>query len=199
MNENTNILLVGVGGQGTILASKVIGSVAIKSGFDVKISEIHGMAQRGGSVVTHVRFGKKIFAPTIEPGTAHILLAFEKLEALRWQHYLRRGGTMIVNTREIYPLPVLTGEADYPENIIELLQSKTKSVIPVDAFTVAVNSGNEKTLNVVLLGILAATLNLDRKFWEESVSETVPPKTIGVNLAAFDVGFELATNPRACK
>jgi len=194
MDKVTNILMVGVGGQGTILASRIIGSTALRAGMDVKVSEIHGMAQRGGSVVTHVRFGGKVYAPTIEPGTADVVLAFEKLEALRWLHYLRQGGTVIVNTQEIYPLPVLTGASDYPRDIMERVRARVRDTIEVDALEAAVKCGSSKAVNVVLLGVLASRLGIDLDLWRRIIEETVPGRTVALNLAAFEAGLKLARN-----
>ena len=189
-----NILIVGVGGQGTILASRAIARAVLDRGLDVKVSEIHGMAQRGGSVVTQVRWGEKIYAPTIEPGTADVILAFEKMEALRWLHYLRPGGSVIVNTQEIYPLPVLTGKAQYPENAVEVIREKAVDVTAVDALNVAKQCGSAKAVNVVLLGVLAVKVEADLEHWRQIIKTTVPEKTIPVNIAAFDAGAAAATS-----
>lgn len=191
-NETTNILIVGVGGQGTILASKVIAGVALRKGLDIKVSEIHGMAQRGGSVVTQVRFGEEVNAPTITEGTADVILAFEKLEALRWLHYLREEGTVIVNTQELYPLPVLTGNAEYPGDIPDRIRSKVHRIIEVDAAEIAARCGSPKVVNTVLMGVLAGLLDSDLETWREIIRETVPPRTIDVNLAAFNEGVRFS-------
>ena len=139
--ETKNILIVGVGGQGTLLTSRIIGDVAVKKGYDVKMSEVHGMAQRGGSVVTHVRYGDKVYSPLVEEGTCDILLAFEKLEALRWIHYLKEDGIAIVNNQEINPMPVITGAAQYPEDIIERIKVTCKKTYIVDALNIAKELG----------------------------------------------------------
>lgn len=188
-----NILIVGVGGQGTILASKIIAGVAMRRGLDIKVSEIHGMAQRGGSVVTQVRFGKEVFAPTITQGTADFILAFEKLEALRWLHYLRDGGTVIVNTQELYPLPVLTGSAEYPADIMDRIGQKVSRAIEIDALEIAKKCGSPKVVNTVLLGVLAGLLDSDVETWRETIKETVPPHTVDINLAAFEEGKDRGT------
>ncbi len=192
VTETTNILIVGVGGQGTILASRVIAGVAMEKNLDIKVSEIHGMSQRGGSVVTQVRYGKEVYAPTISPGTADVILAFEKLEALRWLHFLRPGGTVIVNSQELYPLPVLTGSVEYPSDIIERIRSKVPRTLEVDALAIAENSGSAKVVNTVLLGVLAGLLDSEPGIWKEVIKKTVPPKTIEVNEAAFEEGVKLA-------
>lgn len=189
-----NILIVGVGGQGTILASRVLAGVAMGRQLDIKVSEIHGMAQRGGSVVTQVRYGKEVFAPTITPGTADVILAFEKLEALRWLHYLRQGGTVIVNSQELYPLPVLTGSVKYPPGIIERIRSQVPRTIEVDALAIAERCGSPKVVNTVLLGVLAGLLESDLDIWRKVIQETVPFRTKDVNLAAFEEGLRLAKN-----
>ncbi|NLO89901.1 MAG: indolepyruvate oxidoreductase subunit beta [Clostridia bacterium] len=193
-----NVLMVGVGGQGIILAGRIIGNAALKMGLEVKVSEIHGMAQRGGSVVTHVRFGRKVYSPTIEVGKADVILAFEKLEALRWLHYLRPGGTMIINDQEIYPLPVLIGKGEYPSDILENIQSKVSDTLALDALKIAVEAGNPKAANMVLLGALAAKLGFEQELWHEVIEQTVPPKTVETNIRAFDMGFERIKSPGAC-
>ncbi|HOA81092.1 MAG TPA: indolepyruvate oxidoreductase subunit beta [Defluviitaleaceae bacterium] len=189
--ETKNILIVGVGGQGTLLTSRIIGDVAVKKGYDVKMSEVHGMAQRGGSVVTHVRYGDKVYSPLVEEGTCDILLAFEKLEALRWIHYLKEDGIAIVNNQEINPMPVITGAAQYPEDIIERIKVTCKKTYIVDALNIAKELGNIKVLNTVLLGILSKHLGLEKTDWEEAIERTVPPKTIELNKKAFSTGYEL--------
>ncbi len=191
-NDTKNILIVGVGGQGTILASKVVAGVALSKGLDIKVSEIHGMAQRGGSVVTQVRYGKEVFAPTITEGTADVLLAFEKLEALRWLHYLREGGTVIVNSQELYPLPVLTGTVEYPDDVLERIRSKVPRTLEVDASEIAARCGSLKVVNTVLMGVLAPLLDRDMDTWRKIIRETVPFRTVDINLAAFEEGVQLA-------
>lgn len=192
--DTKNILIVGVGGQGTILASKVIAGVAMRMNLDIKVSEIHGMAQRGGSVVTQVRYGEEVFAPTISPGTADAILAFEKLEALRWHHYLAQGGTIIVNSQELYPLPVLSGSVEYPADIIEQIRASASlpRIIEVDALAIAEQCGSPKVVNTVLLGVLAGMLETDLEIWKDVIKETVPQKTVDINLAAFEEGVLLA-------
>ncbi|HBT20904.1 MAG TPA: indolepyruvate oxidoreductase subunit beta [Peptococcaceae bacterium] len=193
-----NILIVGVGGQGIILAGRIIGNAALKMGLNVKVSEIHGMAQRGGSVVTHVRFGRRVYSPTIEQGTADIILAFEKLEALRWMHYLRLGGTVIVNEQEIYPLPVLIGKGEYPSDVLEKIKRKDTHILALDAFQIAVEAGNPKAVNMVLVGALAAEMGFKKDLWHDVIKETVPKKSIEANIQAFNKGFEWVKNPRVC-
>lgn len=190
MGKVTNILLVGVGGQGTILASKILSYVALAQGFDVKMSEIHGMAQRGGSVVTQVRMGKEVYSPIIEPGEADILVAFEKLEAYRWAHMLRKEGTFIVNDQKIEPLPVLIGAAKYPDGILSDIKNRIKNVIVVPALDLATQVGNPKSANVVLMGALAASMDVPQEIWQSALEAKVPERLIDINRRAFAAGYE---------
>lgn len=187
---DTGILIVGVGGQGTLLSSRILGEVALRSGMDVKVSEVHGMAQRGGSVVTHVRFGKKVYCPLVGAGQADYVLAFEKLEALRWAGYLKKDGVIISNNQEIPPIPVTLGHQKYPENIRESLE-KIATTYMVDAGRVASECGSAKAVNVVLLGVLAKRLNFEKELWIKVIEETVPSKTIEINIKAFNEGYGL--------
>ncbi|HEX3047325.1 MAG TPA: indolepyruvate oxidoreductase subunit beta [Bacillota bacterium] len=188
-----NIMIVGVGGQGTLLASRVLGRVALKKDFDVKVSEVHGMSQRGGSVVTYVRMGARVFSPLIEKGEADVILAFEKLEAFRWADYLNPDGTMIVNTQQIDPMPVITGTAKYPESIIEKLTGKIKHIAAVDALKTARECGNIKAVNIVLIGLLAKSIPFEKEVWLEAIREVVPAKVLEVNLRAFEAGYSAGT------
>lgn len=185
----TNILIVGVGGQGTLLTSRIIGNLAMELGYDVKLSEVHGMAQRGGSVVTHVRFGDKVYSPLVEIGKADIIIAFEKLEALRYMHYLSDNGTMIVNDQKIDPLPVVLGQSEYPMNIANKIEENGAKCIMVDALNMARDLGNDRVLNTILLGILARQLNMSVEQWLKAVEQNVPPKTIEINRNAFLKGY----------
>ena len=187
--NNLNIMLVGVGGQGTLLASRVLGTVALKMGYDVKVSEVHGMSQRGGSVVTYVKMGEKIYSPLIEKGEADVILAFEELEALRWMEYLKDGGRMIVKELEINPMPVIIGKAKYPENIIGKLKAKLGNVSSINALKIARESGNIKTVNTVLIGLMAASTEIAREVWLDAMKEVIPQKLLEVNLKAFEAGF----------
>jgi indolepyruvate ferredoxin oxidoreductase beta subunit len=184
-----NIMIVGVGGQGTLLASRVLGNVALKKNFDVKVSEVHGMAQRGGSVVTYVKMGPKVFSPLIEKGEADVILAFEQLEAFRWADYLKQDGTIIVNDQRIDPMPVITGKAKYPEQIIEKLSKKIRKTIAIDALKIAKQCGNIKAVNIVLIGLLAKSIDIDKGTWLEAIREVVPAKALEVNLKAFEAGY----------
>lgn len=183
------IMIVGVGGQGTLLASRVLGNLALKIDTDVKVSEIHGMSQRGGSVVTYVIFGEKVYSPLIEKGEADLILAFEKLEALRWMDFLKTGGRLIVNDQRIDPMPVITGKAKYPDSIIQRLKERAPQTIAIDAMKLAKECGNIKATNVVLLGLAARTMPINKSVWLEALGEVVPPKTLEVNLKAFEVGY----------
>lgn len=188
MSKVTNILIVGVGGQGTILASKVLSGVVQKNGLEVKVSEIHGMAQRGGSVVTHVRFGREIASPIIPQGEADIILAFEKLEALRWLPYLKEGGSILINAQRIDPMPVIMGVVDYPVDALDTIRSQRKNIIVIDALKTALDAGNPKAVNVVLLGFLSKCLDISEDIWLDVLKDTVPAKYLQVNLKAFKAG-----------
>ncbi len=190
-NNTKSILIAGVGGQGTLLASNLLGRYFIKEGYDVKVSEVHGMSQRGGSVVTYVRYGKQVFSPVIDKGGADLIIAFEQLEAARWLPYLKEGGTMIINTQTINPMPVITGSAEYPVDIIETIKAMGIRTIVADASELAERCGNIRAANVVLLGAVATELNFDINTWLDVISCTVPPKTVGVNKDAFLLGCEL--------
>lgn len=191
MAETKNIMIVGVGGQGTLLTSRILGGITVENGYDVKLSEVHGMAQRGGSVVTYVRYGEKVTEPIVEEGQADVLIAFEKLEALRYAHFLKKDGVIIVNDQKIDPMPVVTGVAKYPEGIIEHLSEKYK-VISVDAQKEALELGNSRVFNVIILGVAASKMDFEKEQWIEVIKKTVPPKTIDINVAAFEKGYELA-------
>ena len=184
-----NIMIVGVGGQGTLLTSRILGGLAIEGGHDVKLSEVHGMAQRGGSVVTFVRYGENVFEPIVEEGQADVLIAFEKLEALRYAHFLKKDGAIVVNDQRIDPMPVVTGAAQYPENIIENL-SKEYSVYKVNAMEEALKLGNSKVFNIIVLGVAAKHMDFTKDAWLDVIEKTVPPKTVEINKKAFLLGFE---------
>ena len=190
MAETKNIMIVGVGGQGTLLTSRILGSITVENGYDVKLSEVHGMAQRGGSVVTYVRYGEKVTEPIVEEGQADVLIAFEKLEALRYAHFLKKDGVIIVNDQKIDPMPVVTGVAKYPEGIIEHLSEKYK-VISVDAQKEALELGNSRVFNVIILGVAASKMDFEKEQWIEVIKKKVPPKTIDINVKAFERGYEI--------
>ena len=189
-NTNMNIMIVGVGGQGTLLASRILGGVAIKEGYDVKVSEVHGMSQRGGSVVTYVKYGDKVYSPIIDRGEADIVLAFEILEAYRAMPYLKKGGKMIANTQKMNPMPVITGAMEYPADIEKKLAEKI-NLQAVDALSLAEQAGTIKAVNVVLIGLLAKSMDVDKSVWIETIKETVPEKFIDLNLKAFELGYNL--------
>lgn len=188
--ETKNIMIVGVGGQGTLLTSRILGALTIHAGYDVKLSEVHGMAQRGGSVVTFVRYGDKVNEPIVEEGKADVLIAFERLEALRYAHFLKKGGAIVVNDQRIDPMPVVIGAAKYPENILEDLE-KTHRVYKVDAMEEAKKLGNSKVFNVIVLGIAAQHMNFTKEDWLTVIEKTVPAKTVEINKKAFEVGYNL--------
>ncbi len=191
MSSNTkNIMIVGVGGQGTLLASRILGNVTINEGYDVKVSEVHGMSQRGGSVVTYVKYGKQVYSPIIDRGEADIILAFELLEAYRALPYLKKGGKIIVNSQEIDPMPVITGAVKYPEDISKKLSEKVDTTV-VDALSAAKEAGNIKAVNVVLIGVLAKSTDIPYEKWIEALKTTVPAKFLDVNLKAFELGYNL--------
>ena len=185
-----NIMIVGVGGQGTLLASRILGNLVINEGYDVKVSEVHGMSQRGGSVVTYVKYGEKVYSPVIDEGEADIILAFELLEAYRALPYLKKGGKIIVNTQKIDPMPVITGAMQYPENIEDKL-SKKVNLVTADALTLAEKAGNIKAVNVVLIGVLAKSTDIAYEKWIDAIKTTVPEKFLEVNLKAFELGYNL--------
>ncbi len=188
--ETKNIMIVGVGGQGTLLASRVLGHVLLAEGYDVKISEVHGMSQRGGSVVTYVRYGETVYSPIIDPGQVDLLLAFEQLEAYRWLPYLKADGRMVVNTQKLSPMPVITGSQKYPEGLPEKLKEACGGVILMDALSLAREAGNTKTANVVLLGRLAREMEISEEAWMTALREIVAPKFIQVNEKAFALGYQ---------
>ena len=185
-----NIMVVGVGGQGTLLTSRIIGKTALSQGYDVKLSEVHGMAQRGGSVVTFVRFGEKVSEPVVEEGQVDILIAFEKLEALRYAHFLKKDGIIVVNEQEIQPMTVVIGMSKYAENIVETLKEKHQ-VYVVDGCKISEKLGNPKVLNSVVLGASAKFIGFDKDLWLDIVSKTVPQKTVEINKQAFLEGYSL--------
>ena len=189
MSNVKSVMIVGVGGQGTLLASRVLGSAMMSQGYDVKVSEVHGMSQRGGSVVTYVRYGDQVYSPIIEEGEADVILAFEALESARYLPSLKKGGTVIVNTQQMDPMPVITGAAVYPENIIGSIQALGVNVVAFDALSLAQQAGSVKAVNVVLIGAMAKRLELKKEIWIETIKSTVPSKFIEMNLKAFELGY----------
>ena len=189
--ETKSIMIVGVGGQGSLLASKILGRVLLSQGYDVKVSEVHGLSQRGGSVVTYVKYGDKVYSPVIEKGEADIIVSFELLEAARWTSYLKKGGHLITSTQSLDPMPVITGAAQYPDDIISKLESLGIDVIAADALSLAEKAGNAKASNVVLMGLIASKMNFDDSVWKDAITELVPEKFLELNLKAFDLGKNL--------
>ena len=184
----TNIMIVGVGGQGTLLTSRILGKMATNAGFDVKLSEVHGMAQRGGSVVTYVRYGEKVYSPVIDKGEADIILSFEMLEAARWIEYLAKDGRVITNTQQTNPMPVITGATEYPEGLAEKIKSLGIKADCFDALTPAVEAGSSKAVNLVLLGKLSNYFDFSEEDWMQAIEESVPPKFLEINKKAFSAG-----------
>lgn len=188
-NSVKNIMIVGVGGQGTLLASKLFGYVLMQRGYDVKVSEVHGMSQRGGSVVTYVRFGDRVYSPVIDKGEADYILSFEKLEALRWIEYLKTGGQIITNTQEVDPMPVITGAAQYPDNIVEKLESTGAKVDAKDFLSIAEEAGSAKAVNIVLMGRLSRYFeDIPYEVWDKAIDEIVPEKYRELNHKALKLG-----------
>lgn len=188
MMNTKNIMIVGVGGQGTLLTSRILGAITMTGGYDVKLSEVHGMAQRGGSVVTFVRYGESVAEPIVEEGQADILIAFERLEALRYAHYLKPDGAIIVNDTRIDPMSVVIGAAEYPEDIIGTLREKHR-VVAVDATEMAVGLGNSRVFNSIILGLAARYMEFSKEQWLDVIANTVPPKTVEINKNAFLAGY----------
>jgi indolepyruvate ferredoxin oxidoreductase beta subunit len=189
MSSGVSVMIAGVGGQGTVLASKILGLAAMKAGMDVKQSEIHGMSQRGGSVVTHVRFGEKVHSPLVTKGSADIILAFEELEALRSLPYLKAGGMLIVNKQQMLPMPVITGAAQYPVEPVEDMASQGVEVIAVDASGIGLSLGNANMANVVLLGVLAGVTPFSEVIWQDAIRESLRANLVDMNLQAFKAGM----------
>ena len=188
-NNTKNIMIVGVGGQGTLLTSRILGGITVDAGYDVKLSEVHGMAQRGGSVVTFVRYGEKVAEPIVEEGQADLLIAFEMLEAKRYAHFLKKDGVLVVNEQRIDPITVVTGAATYPEGIVEELE-KEYSVLKINAMDEALKLGNSKVFNIIVLGMAAKHMDFSKEDWLKVIEKTVPPKTVDMNKKAFLLGFE---------
>ncbi len=187
-----SIMIVGVGGQGTLLASRILGSVLMEQGYDVKMSEVHGMSQRGGSVVTYVKYGDKVYSPIVDKGEADYILAFERLEGARWVSFLKTGGTLIVNDNRISPMPVITGAMEYPQDVVSKLSSRGIDTIACDALAMAEKAGNPKSVNVVLIGILSALMDFPEELWQKALEACVKPKFLEINKAAFNFGREFA-------
>ncbi len=192
MSDGKSIMIVGVGGQGTLLASRLLGHALLAQGVDVKISEVHGMAQRGGSVVTYVKYGEKVHSPVITQGEADVLISFEQLEAARWVSYLKKGGVLLTNTQQIDPMPVITGAASYPQDIVGKLKALGADVRAVDALALAEQAGSAKAVNTVLIGLFSRLVDFPEETWQEAVEACVPPKFLELNREAFRLGREAA-------
>lgn len=187
--ETKNIMIVGVGGQGTLLASKMLGYVLLAKGYDVKVSEVHGMSQRGGSVVTYVRYGEHVYSPVIDKGEADIIISFEELEAARWLEYLKPGGQIITNTQQVEPMPVITGAMEYPVELVTKMESKGAKVDAMDFLKLAEEAGNSKAVNICLMGRFSKYLpDISAELWQEALEKNVPAKFLELNKKAFALG-----------
>jgi len=186
--ETKSIMIVGVGGQGSLLASKLLGRLLLTRGYDIKVSEVHGMSQRGGSVVTYVRYGDKVYSPVIDKGQADCIVSFELLEAARWTEYLKPGGKIIVNTQQINPMPVIIGAAQYPENLVEKMKAAGIDVDAFDALTLAEQAGSAKAVNIVLMGHLSRNFDFTEEEWLTALEQSVAPKFLEMNKKAFALG-----------
>lgn len=187
--KTKSVMIVGVGGQGSLLASKLLGCLLVDEGYDVKVSEVHGMSQRGGSVITYVRFGDKVYSPVITEGEADYIISFEKLEAARYSCFLKQDGKIIVNTQQIDPMPVITGAAKYPETVLSELSEKGLSIDAFDALTSAVEAGSAKAVNIVLMGRFAKHFDIPYEKWIAAIEKTVKPKFVEINKKAFALGY----------
>ena len=186
--ETKSIMIVGVGGQGSLLASRLLGNVLLAQGYDVKVSEVHGMSQRGGSVVTYVKYGDKVYSPVIEKGEADAVISFELLEAARCLPFLKKGGHLITSTQQIDPMPVIIGAAEYPENLEDKLRAAGADLVAVDALKLAEEAGSAKASNVVLMGVLSARTGFPEELWQKAIEQCVPPKFLELNKKAFELG-----------
>ena len=186
--ETKSIMIVGVGGQGSLLASKLLGRLLLTRGYDIKVSEVHGMSQRGGSVVAYVRYGNKVYSPVIDKGQADCIVSFELLEAARWTEYLKPGGKIIVNTQQINPMPVIIGAAEYPENLVEKMKSAGIDVDAFDALSLAEQAGSSKAVNIVLMGHLSRNFDFTEEEWLTALEQSVAPKFLEMNKKAFALG-----------
>ena len=185
-----NIMIVGVGGQGSLLASKMLGKLLLSQGYDVKVSEVHGMSQRGGSVVTYVRYGDHVYSQVIEQGEADMIISFEQLEAARWLPYLKDGGKIVVSTQMIDPMPVITGAMAYPQDLIAKMRAAGADVDGVDALALAEQAGSSKAVNIVLMGRVSRYFDFPLEAWHQALEESVPSKFIELNRKAFALGRE---------
>ncbi len=188
--KTQNVMIVGVGGQGSLLASKLLGRLLLNKGYDIKVSEVHGMSQRGGSVVTYVRFGEKVYSPVIDKGQADFIVSFELLEAARWTEYLKPGGKIITNTQKINPMPVIIGAAEYPDALAEKMKQSGIDLDALDALTLATQAGSSKSVNLVLMGRLSKYFDIPEEEWMQAIEASVPPKFLEMNKIAFKLGAQ---------
>ena len=186
--QTKNIMIVGVGGQGTLLASKLLGRLLLDQGYDVKVSEVHGMSQRGGSVVTYVRYGDKVYSPVIDKVEADFIVSFELLEAARWLEFLRPDGRLITNTQQTNPMPVITGAAEYPQNLVDKMTAAGAQVDAMDALALAEEAGSSRAVNLVLMGRLSRYFDLPEEVWQNAITNSVPEKFLELNRKAFHLG-----------
>ncbi len=186
--KTKNIMIVGVGGQGTLLASKLLGRLLLTKGYDVKVSEVHGMSQRGGSVVTYVRYGEKVYSPVVDKGEADFIISFEMLEAARWVEYLKKGGTIVTNTQQINPMPVIIGAAEYPQQLADKIAEKGINIEAFDALSLAEEAGTSKAVNLVLLGRISKYFDFTDEEWMDAIEKSVPAKFLELNKKAFELG-----------
>ena len=186
--ETRNVMIVGVGGQGSLLASKLLGRLLLNRGYDIKVSEVHGMSQRGGSVVTYVRYGEKVYSPIIDKGEADFIVSFELLEAARWTEYLKVGGKIVANAQQINPMPVIIGAAEYPEDLVGKMVAAGLDVDAFDALTLAGQAGSSKAVNIVLMGHLSRYFDFTEAEWMTAIEQSVPPKFLELNKNAFSLG-----------
>lgn len=186
--ETKNIIIVGVGGQGSLLASKILGDLLLRQGYDVKVSEVHGMSQRGGSVITYVRFGDHVYSPVVDEGEADYIVSFEILETARWLSYLKPGGQIVTNTQQIDPMPVITGTAVYPDGLVDKIKAEGIKIDAMDCLSLAREAGSPKAVNIVLLGRLSHYFSISEEAWQEALTANVPPKFLELNKKAFALG-----------
>ena len=187
--KTQNVMIVGVGGQGSLLASKLLGRLLLSKGYDIKVSEVHGMSQRGGSVVTYVRFGDKVYSPVIDKGEADYIVSFELLEAARWTEFLKPGGKIITNTQQVNPMPVIIGAAEYPENLLDKMKAAGLDVDALDALSLAEEAGSSKAVNLVLMGRLSKYFDFTEEEWLAAIEASVPAKFLEMNKTAFRLGL----------
>ena len=188
MSETKNVMIVGVGGQGSLLASKLLGKLLLDAGYDVKVSEVHGMSQRGGSVVTYVRYGERVYSPVIDRGEADYIVSFELLEAARWLPYLKKDGQIVTNIQQIDPMPVITGAQEYPTDLVEKMKATGAKVDALDCLALAEQAGSSKAVNIVLMGRLSHYFNMPEEAWQKAMEAMVPAKFLEMNRKAFELG-----------